>query len=253
MRKQARMWVLAGSLLVAGPLVAEPLGELRSRVAGMRNDQPVRIHVDVELSHRGSAPLHLNKSKRRGEATVVHGPKGVESLTQKSLGTSSRFSFWKESNVETEMQLLDETEANDLADPAGMIEQLLSEAILLSDESVTWKGRPARFLVIRPGQLPVLEGSDGDRTPLNLEARIWLDESGTPLAMERAAEFRLGSALVMTETQSFTFREEGGRLQVAEAEQTSSSRALAVLRGRDSKTMKVTSVKPVEGPLAQAR
>lgn len=255
MRRQARMWVLAGSLLAASSLAAEPLGELQARLAGMRNDQPTRIQMDVELQHRGSAPLHLNKQKRRGAATVVYGPKGVESLTQKWTGTSSRFSFWKERNVETDMPLLAETEANDLADPAGMMDLLLREAVLLSDEAATWEGRPARLLVIRPSLAAASprETAEGERTPLDLRARFWLDDSGTPIAMERSMEFRLGPALVMTETQAFTFQQVDGRLLVSEAEETFSSKALAVLRGRDSKKIKVTAVERGGERVVQAR
>lgn len=245
MRKRARMWVLAGSFLVTSSLAAEPLGDLQARMAGLRNDQPTRIQVDVEFKHRGSAPLHLNKNKRRGAATVVYGPRGVESLSQKWVGSSSRFSFWKESKVETEISLLEETEALDLADPAGMMEFLLSEAVLLSDETATWKGQPARYLVIRPGMGAT--DRDGEAvlakgTPLNLLMKVWLDETGMPLAMERSMEFRLGPALVVTESQAFTFEQRDGRLLVAEVEENFSSTALAVLRGRDSKKIKVTSV-----------
>lgn len=257
MRKRARTWVLAGSFLIAGSLTAEPIGDLQARLAGMRHDRPTRIQVDVEFKHRGSAPLHLNKNKRRGAATVVYGPRGVESLTQKWVGSSSRFSFWKESKVKTEIPMLEEAEALDLADPAGMMEHLLSEAVLVSDETATWKGQPARYLVIRPGLVATdRDGNavEADRTPLNLLIKVWLDETGAPLAMERSMEFRLGPALVVTEAQAFTFHQMDGRLLVAEVEESFSSTALAVLRGRDSKKIKVTSVehdgKRVPAPVA---
>lgn len=230
--------IVAVGLLVSTHLAAQPLNDLQTRMVTMRNDQPTRIEVEIELRHRGSAPLHLNKEKKRGKAVVVYGPKrGVESIERWWLGTSTRFSAWKKSNVESETSLLGDAEAFDLVNPAEMIELFLSEATLLSDEKVTWQGKPARYLVIRPGLL----GPESER--FAIEAKIWLDESGVPLAMERAFELRLGPALKVTEHQALTFQQVGGRLLVDEARETYSGTALAVLRGKDSRKMKVVSVR----------
>jgi len=58
----------------------------------------------------------------------------------------------------------------------------LAGGLLLSDEKVTWRGRPARLLVIRPA---LLEPDRKDEpAPFVTEAKVWLDESGVPLAME---------------------------------------------------------------------
>jgi hypothetical protein len=79
--------------------------------------------------------------------------------------------------------------------------------------------------------------------PLDLEAKIWLSESGDPLALERSMEFRLGSALALTEQQTLTFQQVEGRLLVAESRASYSGTGLAVLHGRDDKKMTVTVVK----------
>lgn len=76
---------------------------------------------------------------------------------------------------------MNDFEAQDLVNQAGMMESFLSEATLLSDEQVTWRGRPARLLVVRP--VP-FERRDGEPRPLKAQARIWLDETGMPLAMQ---------------------------------------------------------------------
>lgn len=247
MRRQALLWVLAAGLWITSPIAAEPIQDLQLRLASLHNDQPTRIRVDVEVKHRGSAPLHLNKNRKRGTATVVYGSEGVKSLEQRWLGRSSLFSFWRDRKHDEDIPLLDEMDAEDLANPAEMMEFLLSGATLLRDENVTWNGRPARLLVIRPGPFPSknteAEAAERDGGPLALEASIWLDESGAPLALERSVELRLGPVAAVTGSQSFTFQEIDGRLLVAEAREHYSKTALAVLRGRDTKTMKVVSVK----------
>ena len=248
MKRQALGWILFGSLWISGSLTAEPLSDLRMRLAELQSDEPMRIQVDVELKHRGSAPLHLNKTKRRGTAIVDYGPKGVRKIEQWWTETGLRFSFWKKSKVETETRPLDDIEAQDLADPVEMMDFLLNGATLLSDESATWQGQPARLLVIRPHPSAAARNEEaapreGGPSPFDLEAKIWLNESGDPLALERSMEFRLGRALALTGQQTLTFQQVEGRLLAAEAWQAYNGTGLAVLHSRDDKKMTVTRVK----------
>jgi hypothetical protein len=240
-KTQALRWIVAGSLLVSSQLIAEPLNDLQARLAAMHNDQPMRVKVDIEVEHRGTAPLHLNKNMRRGRATVAYGPQGVKMIESRWLSRGSRFSFWSsaKNDHENDAPLLNDVEALELVDPASTMAFLLDGAVLLSDEIVTWQEQPARLLVIRPG--PLAAAAEGE--PLNVEVKIWLDESGAPLALERASEFRLGPALGATGFQALTFQQVDGRLLVATAQERYSGTALAVLRGRDTKRMKVTAVK----------
>jgi hypothetical protein len=239
-KTQALRWIVAGGLLVSSQLIAEPLNDLQVRLAAMHNDQPMRIQVDVEVEHRGSAPLHRNKNKRRGKATVDYGPNGVKMIESRWTGRSSRFSFWSsaKNDPENETPLLNDVEALGLVDPVGTMEFLLDGATLLSDEIVTWQDQPARLLVIRPG--PIAAASEGE--PLDLEVKIWLDESGMPLALERSSEFRLGPARAMG-LQSLTFQQVNGRLLVDRSQESYSGTALAVLRSKDIKKLKVTAVR----------
>ncbi len=247
MNRQALGWTLAGVLLMSTHLSAQPINDLQTRLASMKNDQKTRIEVEVEFRHRGSAPLHLNKEKRRGVAVVEAGPKGVKKITSRWLTNSARFSAWGKKKGENETPLLNDTDALTLVNPAGMMEIFLSEATLLSDEKVTWQGQPARLLVVRPALLQPKrkdgkESEEDEPKPYELGVKVWLDENGVPLAMERGFELRLGPALSVTSNQSFTFQQVEGRLLVAEAEETWSGTGLAVLHGRDDKKVKVVAV-----------
>lgn len=238
MNKKALGWIVAGGLLISGQLTAQPLNDLQARLAALHSEEPIRLKVDVDLRHKGAAPLRLNDTRMRGTATVAYGPKGVEIRKKRSWGSTR--------NGE-EIPLVTEAEALDLIDPAATMELLLSEATLVSDEMTTWQGRPARLLVFRPEQLAREQKDEeapaGPLPPLVFDARIWLDESGVPLAMERSVELLLGPALKATEHQTLTFQQVAGRLLVAEALETYSGTALAVLRTGDTKKMKVTVMK----------
>ncbi len=246
MNRKALGWLLTGGLMFASTLTAQPLNDLQARLAVLRNHQPIRLKVDVELWHKGTAPLHMNRTKQRGRAIVVYGPYGPEVREQRWLQTGRRFSFWGKSKTQGETFLVDEGEAGDLVDPAGMMELLLQGATLLSDEEVTWQGQPARLLVIRPGLLAAerdgeAEARTGDEPERFLiEAKIWLDAGGSPLALERSMELRFGPALKVMQHQTLTLQQVEGRLLAARSEATYSGTALAVLRSRDEKKMKVT-------------
>ncbi len=245
MNKKVLGWIVTSGLMAAGSLSAQPLNDLQARLAELRNDRPIRLNVDVVLEHKGRAPLHANDSRQHGKAVVVFGRHGAEVREQRWTKRSSRFSLWRKAkNVDTETSLVDESEAGDLVDPVAAMELLLRDATLLSDEEVTWQGQPARLLVIRPGLLASEQKGkkdDGDGPArFNLEAKIWLDGDGSPLALERWVEIRLGPVLTTTTHQTLTFQQVDGRLLVDEAEESFSGKALAMLNGEDVKRMKVT-------------
>ena len=65
------------------------------------------------------------------------------------------------------------------------------------------------------------------------------EASGVPLGMEQWAEIRFGPALMVAQHQTLTFQQVGGNLLVAEVDEWFESTALKVLRGRDTRKMKV--------------
>ena len=249
MNKQALRGIVAGGLLISSQLAAEPLEDLQMRLDGLRNDQPIRLKVDVELKHRGSAPLHLNSEKKRGRAIVAYHPDGTVITRDNLRGSSSTWaSLWRsKKDDEATEPLVSWEEAQHLANPAEMLASLLSQVKVVREETVSWRGQPARLLVLAPVESAAPQQVEkasamSDPIPLFLEAKLWLDEGGVPLALENSMELRLTAALTAMEHQSFTFQKVDGRLLVAEAEETSSGTALAVLRSGDYKKMTVTAM-----------
>ena len=246
MNMRALVCVVAGSLLWAESGAAQPLDDLKARLAELRSDQPVRIEVEVELEHRGTAPLHFNANRQRGTAVVVSGRRGPRVREERWSGRSTHASVWSDDAPEAE-PLVDELEAALVADPAGVLLDLLADVAVESDEAVTWEGRPARLLVVRPAEAPADRPAGKARRdatlPVLAEARIWLDETGAPLALERVGELRLGASLTLIESQTMTFQQAAGRLLLDEAREAHSGTALAVLRGRDDKRIRVIEVR----------
>lgn len=247
MKIKTLAWMLAGGLLWAGAAIAEPLDDVRTRLSALRTDQPVHFTVEVELRHRGAAPLHRNRKKERGKVRVQVDPDKVRLRDQRSVSGFAYLSAWRgaDAGVEDSMPLLDEEEARRLADPAGTLELALRDATLLEDKAVTWRKQPARLLVIRTAEITEVQQQVGEPPaegmvpPFGGEVRLWLDASGVPLAMEQWTELRFGPVLMVSQHQTINFQQAGGRLMVADVEETFESTALKVLRGRDRRKMKV--------------
>src|SRR3954453_10123041 len=121
MNAQALKIAVAGGLLISSALAAQPLRDLQDRLAAVRNVQPIRVKVDVELQHRGKAPLHLNDEKQKGRVIIEAGPRGVKVWEQKRTGSTSHFSLWNSEEKTVPTPLVEEADAFALIDPAGWL------------------------------------------------------------------------------------------------------------------------------------
>ena len=235
---------------------AEPLAELGSRLAAWSSDAPLRVEVEVEQKHRGSAPLHLRRTKQIGGAVIEWGPRGVESLEQWWFGAGARLSIWERAQrrpvIGEDDRVLSDQEAAELADPAGSLGVLLEGATLLADEPSTWEGRAARRLTIQPAMLAPRNAKGREREreepgPLELRLAVWLDEVGEPLAVERSVDFAAGP-LAAQQRQTLVLAQVDGRLVVSEMRETWTGQAVALLRGQDDKRVVLRSA---EGRVAR--
>ncbi len=238
MKTKALAMALTGAILFAGSGKAESLEELRTRLSALRNDQPVRLVVDVTLEHRGSAPLHLNKNRRRGTAKVQFGPEGAKVVDEKWLKDRTFASLWRSApqDEHSDMPLVDFEVAREMADPAGALSQALDGAVVVEDRTDTWHEQTVRLLVLRPAELPAQQEDD---SPFVTEMKIWLGPDGIPLGMEKSFEFKLGPALKAMERMTFTYQQVGGRLLAEEVRDDFQGSAIGVLRNKNKRTMKV--------------
>ncbi|HEY4565260.1 MAG TPA: hypothetical protein VIJ36_19930 [Thermoanaerobaculia bacterium] len=243
MNGQALRMAVAGGLLIASALAAEPLQELRGRLLAARSEQPIRVTVEVELAHKEKAGrLHREGFKRRGRVVVDASLKGVHLWEQVWRSTTSGSSFWGDPKT-APGPLLAEADARALVDPAEWLGILLVGSTVVDDQTSTWEGKPARLLVLRsPSLTAELEAgktSKGGEPPVADEMKIWLGADGLPLALERTALLRLAD-METTQRQTLTFQQSNGRLLVAQSTETSSGTGPSATQGSDTKTMKVT-------------
>jgi hypothetical protein len=213
---------MAIGLLISNALTAETLTDLRTRMAALRNTQPIRLKVEIEAKHLESVPLRRSSAKLTGRATIVYGPKGVKIRGGRSTG-SSHVSSWRgadEEPVEIEIPLLEEGEAKFLVDPADILYFLLWDATLLSDEPVSWQGQAARLLVLVPTSVGEKAASSGAFWRFSGEAKIWLSDRGLPLAMQHTMRPNVEPAVPAKKDQHIIFQEVDGRLLASRTEDT---------------------------------
>lgn len=214
------LWMASG-LLISNVLTAEPLTDLRARLAALRNTQPIRLKVEIEAKHLESASLRRSGAKQTGRATINYGPKGVR--MRGGLSTySSHASSWgaNEEPPGIEIPLLEEGEAKFLVDPANILYFLLWDATLLSDKPVDWQGQAARLLVFVPTSVGEKAASSGAFWRFSGEVKIWLSDRGLPLAMQHTMRPNVEPAVSAKKDQLFIFQEVDGRLLASRTEDT---------------------------------
>ncbi|MFY9825001.1 MAG: hypothetical protein WAM82_26725 [Thermoanaerobaculia bacterium] len=236
MKSRALGLLMTSGLLISSVLTAEPLTDLRTRLAALRNSQPIRLQVEIEAEHSESSPLHRSGAKLTGRATVVYGPKGVKVSGQRWSGSSSSSSWLGAGGKPggAELPPFDDGEASFLVDPATVLYYLLWDAALLSDKPATWQGKPARLLVFVPTSVGEKAASAGALWRFTGEVQMWLGDNGLPLAMQHTMRPNVEPPLPVKRDQLFVFQEIEGRLLAARTEDTFSGAAW------DTKTVKAS-------------
>ena len=192
-------------------------------MAALRNAQPIRLKVEIERKHAESSPGHKSSAKQTGRVTIDYGPKGVRIRGRLSGGQSS--SSWGADKEECrpkwiEIPTLDEGEASLLVDPATVLYYLLWDASLLSDKPVTWQGQAARLLVFVPTSVGAKAASSDAFWRFTGEVKIWLSDSGMPLAMQHAMRPNVEDTVPGKKDQLLIFQQVDGRLLAARTEDT---------------------------------
>jgi hypothetical protein len=242
-----RLVVIA--ILLAAPLHADPLAQLRQVLARYPAKEPFRAEVSLQV--RGDTQ-EREMADRRGATSffVSDGPDGLSAeIPRPVLARASREATAKKSDPEaltpTRSGLLALTvfELVDAINAAEMLLHDLDRATLVSEGTTVREGRPVRFIVV--GVRPTLAGTRSRMVEEpKIELRLFLSREGIPMAAERESTFAASLFMVQLKNvrkEKWSFRVSGDRLWASMHEEE--NRASGV--GRNYRTHRRADLKQV--------
>ena len=177
-------------LLVALPLSADPLGEVRAAVGKLSAQQPIRATYEYQRSVKNEGKL--GDDKFSGKAVVeLEGNAGgyhilfprplLEQVEREKVARVKNPS--QQTPTANALGQIEPVETADAIDFAPVLLRLLDGSKLLSDAQGTWAGKPARVLVVRvPDRL---DKDDAGRMKIaENKLTLWLGSDLVPLAAE---------------------------------------------------------------------
>ena len=229
--------LLLGLSLLLSPtlLFADGLSDVRTTLQKLQSDLPLRARVEIKSRHSGG---ESNKQRQFGGDSIVaveSGADGLKLIWSADEVRQSRKAAWAEvanpdapkSDLGT-LKALDAAQALNLLDAADSLRRGLERATLLEDKPDTHKGKPARLLVLRID----LGLDEEERKALKSSEtylKLWLDDDGVPLAMERDVQAKFSRFLIgfrIHEHDTRTYQRAGGRLVVTRATHDTSGAGL---------------------------
>ncbi len=240
---------LTALLILAAPALgrADALGDLRATLQGLQSDQT--LHARVEIKTRRSGGESGNPKQAAGDSSVIVESSGQGLLmswspdqirqSRQAAAAKSAHPDAARSDVAT-LTALEANDALDLLDAAEPLRRALEGAVLLEDKPDTYKGQPARLLVIR---LDLRLAEEGRKALKESEAtlKLWLDRAGQPLGMDRDLRLRFSKFFLSYRVHDEEVREyqiAGGRLIVIRSQHDNSGSGL----GHTEETHTTTTV-----------
>ncbi|MBS1767603.1 MAG: hypothetical protein JST05_09410 [Acidobacteria bacterium] len=170
-------------LLLAAPLRADGLADLRAALQKLPATQPVKAVADCQSwssSGKAKAPRII---QGRAEARLEDGPAGLRLGWDKAeLARIEAASKAKDAGPKQAMDQINGEKAKDLLDAAGALLDDLKDAQLLGDQPEAWNGAPARLLTFK---LDAKDLDEDDRKHLKSFShilKVWVDGAAMPLA-----------------------------------------------------------------------
>ena len=219
-------------LLVSLPLIADPIGDVRTALGRLAAREPVRATYD--LQHSVVSEGKFDNDKYAGKVTVeLEGnasgfhiviPRPLLEQMERERTASARDPKVKAPTASA-LNEIDPAETADALDFAPTLLRLLEGAKLVSDAGGTWQGRPARVLVVRVSDR--LDPEDAGRVKIS-ENRLtlWLGSDLVPLAAEHITSAKFSVLFLkgeMKQKKSWHLARAADRLIRARYESTQSS------------------------------
>jgi hypothetical protein len=228
-------------------LFADGLADVRATLQKLQSDQPLRARVEIKTRRSGGESDKQKQSQATSSVLMESGPRGLTLSWSPEQIKESRKVAWSEranpdapkSDLAT-LKALAAGDALNLLDAADPLRRGLEKAVLQEDKRDNYQGKSARLLVVKVD----LGLDEEERKALkSSEAilKLWLDNDGVPLAMERDIQAKFSKFLIgfrLHEHETREFQRAAGRLVVTRASKDSSGSGL----GHSDEVHSTTSV-----------
>lgn len=222
-------------LAAPGLLYADGLSDVRATLQKLQSDQPLRARVEIKGWHSGGESQKQKQSQEINTVIVESGPDGLKLFWTPEQIKQSRKAAWEEIHNPdaprsdlARLKAIEAGQALNLLDAADALRRVLEKAALLEDKRDNYLGKPARLLVLRidlgldEEERKALRSSDST-------LKLWLDNEGVPLAMERDVQAKFSKFLVgyrIHEHDTREYQRAAGRLVITHATRDASGSGL---------------------------
>jgi hypothetical protein len=222
-------------LLTPTLLFADGLTDVRAVLQKLQSDQSIRARVEIKTRRSGGESNKQKQSEGVSSVIVESGLDGLKLSWSPDQIKQSRKAVWAEtanpdapkSDIAT-LRALEAGQALNLLDAADPLRRGLERARLLEDKADTYKGKPARLLVIRIDLGLDEEGRKALKSSEAIE-KLWLDGDGVPVAMDRNIDAKFSKFLIgykVHEHETREFQRAAGRLVATSVTKESSGSGL---------------------------
>jgi hypothetical protein len=222
-------------LLAPTLLFADGLTDVRAALQKLQSDQPLRARVEIKSRRSGGESGKQKQSESVSTVIVENGPDGLKLSWSPDQIKQSRKAAWAETGnpdaPKSDIAMLKALEAGqalNLLDAADGLRRALEKSELREDKRENYQGKPARVVVFRID----LGLDEEERKALKSSEtylKLWLDDDGVPLAMERDVQAKFSRFLIgfrIHEHDTRTYQRAGGRLVVTRATHDTSGAGL---------------------------
>jgi hypothetical protein len=213
------------ALLLALPIRADTLADMRSAIAKLRAMKPIHVSIDVQRSRKNEGRFANQQFTGSASFDVSEDETGLHvTFSRALLDRADRES--REHTADPRKQTptraaINDTEATEIADAinfAGPFLRLLATATKVSETRGVRDGRPVRIVVLKlTPKLPPEATSIFSVKFTEDKMTVWLGDDNVPVAAERTQRGTAGFMFIkgqMTNRSTWTFGHYGDRLVV---------------------------------------
>lgn len=219
--------------LLALPLCADGLTDLKARLAQLQGQDPVKGQLGRDLWQQDKDGKEAPKVVQGSlQLYVESGPQGLQLQVAPGLLAQARREQAaaakdpeKEAGTARVLKGLNPVDLAEGLNAADGLLRDLAQSTLLEEKADTFEGQPARLLVLKPEPRLNAQAKKALKS-LTASLKVWVAADGTPLATEEVVDFKASRFLISfegTTKKKQRFRRVGNRLVSLLSEEESSN------------------------------